>query len=298
MRVRHPWLLLAVGVLCATSATANERKSFEGYAEWRRGDALIIDGRYVLAASDCRFKGKGEARDFYSIPLGFEVKVEAERLPDGRWLAHTVEAKPNGIAMFEQEARSDFDAMEDDFLHHGWVFDVDRHGHRVYYGGLITDGPDVRYVRHVVQRLLPPYVPPSAVRVYVVDNPEENALAAPNGAVFVNAGLIDDVDENELALILGRELAHMTYEHARRRAKKGMWAHLMAAAGLAIADNMKTDVGRDVARALSIVGGIAVRARYDEKLEEQAERVGERYALEAGYDLRGCGMVLQANLNE
>jgi hypothetical protein len=271
-------------VLLAANASAGARHKFEGYAEWRKGDDLIIDGRRVRPAPHCSFKGKGAAHDFNSIPLGYEVKVEAEALPEGGWLAHKIEAKPNSMAMFESDILHDFDAIEDDFIHWGRVFDVD-HGCLLDYGRLIMDGPDIRRVRRIVERLLPPYLDPGSIRVYVVEHDDWNAVATPNGAVLVNMGLLDSMDDDELALVLACELVHMTHEHARRKAKKRYWADLVTLGGLTVADHIDSDTGRAAASALAVVGGIALQHGYSRKCEEQAYRVGLRYAIEAGYDI-------------
>ena len=57
-------------------------------------------------------RAEGEAKDFASIPLGYELKAKGKRRADGSLLAREVEAKPNGSAMFEGEVRSATDQAE------------------------------------------------------------------------------------------------------------------------------------------------------------------------------------------
>ena len=92
--------------------------------------------------------------------------------------------------------------------------------------------PGVERVRRIVDHLLPPYLAPSDVRVYVIENPEWNAFAMGNYSIYVFSGLLDAMDDDEVAIVLGHELVHATHEHSRRQAKKGMWIQLAAAGAL------------------------------------------------------------------
>src|SRR5215468_6887860 len=97
----------------ATSEAARpaEEKA-DGYAEWRVGSCLLADGQRVCPAPKARFKGEGEAKDFASVPLGYELKAKGARVADGSLLATEIEAKPNGSALFESEVKSATDTAE------------------------------------------------------------------------------------------------------------------------------------------------------------------------------------------
>jgi len=69
------------------AAQAEGVEKHEGYAEFRRGDALVVDGQRVRAGARTRFKGAGAARSFDRVPLGYEMKVSGTRLSDGTILA-------------------------------------------------------------------------------------------------------------------------------------------------------------------------------------------------------------------
>ena len=60
-------------------------------------------------------------------------------------------------------------------------------------GRLVTAGPEVDRARYIVERILPPYVPLSRVRVYVVENPDWNAMAMANYSIYVFSGLMADL---------------------------------------------------------------------------------------------------------
>lgn len=269
------------------TAGANEEK-FEGYAEWRKGDVLIVDGQRVRTAPGMKFKGEGPARSFSSIPLGYEVKVKGIRLPEGTLIAREMEAKPNGNAMFEGEVKAATNEMETAWVQAGKVYEDNGGGEIQVIGTLHTGGPDVGRVRRIVDRLAPPYLKPGDFRVYVVDNKEWNAFATANGMIVVHSSLLHAMDDDEMAIVLGHELVHATHEHTRRQFKQAMWIQLVAV-GAAVAteavdrDKKKTRAITGLAASFSL---LAWRNGYGRDCEDQADRVGLRYAYEAGYDIR------------
>jgi len=152
-------------------------------------------------------------------------------------------------------------------------------------GRLYDSGPMVDRVRRITARLLPPYLEPERVRVYVVDNPEWNAMAMGNYSIYVFSGLLQDMDDDEVAIVLGHELVHATHEHTRREFKKQMWIQL-AALGLAAAtEGVKDDNAKAVLALVGQFGALAWQNGYGRSLEDQADRVGLRYAYEAGFDV-------------
>ena len=218
------------------------------------------------------------------MPLGAEVSARGPRADDGSLIATELEVKPNGIAMFEREAAAAADSVETLCLREGVSFDVE--GNRLRPGGrLFKAGPEVDRVTRVLQRIVPPYLKGAPLRVYVVETPVWNASVRPNGSIWVHTGLLADLQsEDELAVVLGHELAHYSHEHARRSAKKGFWIQLAsgAAAGIATIDNPSA---RDALVQLGSVGVQAWFNGYSRGFEEQADRVGLRYAHESGYNV-------------
>ncbi len=284
MRIGPGGLGIAVGLLVSVPLAAEK---LEGYAEWQAGGCLTVDGQRVCAAPGLRFKGHDEATSFDAIPLGYEVRVKGSRDSGGTFVADELDARRNGEALFEDELRHHFDALEELYRDHGHVFDVDDDGRPGDdYGALLERGPEVRRARRVLERLVPPYLDPDAFRVYAVENQDWNAMAAPNGAIFVFTGLLEALDDDELALILGHELAHATHEHARRQAKKNMWVELATTGVAAVADAaIDNDVARVTTQLAALIGGLGLRNSFGRGLEDQADRVGLRYAYEAGYDV-------------
>lgn len=271
-------------VLASATAAPQDSASVEGYAEWRQGDLLVVDGQRVRAAAGLRFKGSDEARDFRTIPLGYEVKARGARLADGVVLARELEAKPNGSAMFESDLRSAFDEMEARYRETGRVFEQLGDGKTSEMGALREDGPEVQRVRRLTARLAPPYLTPEDFRVYVVDNKEWNAMAAPNRSIYVYSGLLADMDDDEVAIILGHELVHATHEHSRKQFRKQLLIQLAALGVVGIAEGSVDDKTKRLAiQAVAAIGTLAWSNGYGRSHEDQADRVGLRYGYEGGY---------------
>ena len=283
-------LVVALATLSGTAVSARaetkgKEEKAEGYLEYREGAALIVDGQKVITAPSTRLDLKEDAKDLGSIPLGYEVKAKGTRRADGSLLASELEAKPNGSALFEKDVRRMTDQAESEYKRAGRFYNQLGKGRTETVGWLSEDGAKVERVRRVVDSLLPSYIDPGDVRVYVIDNREWNAFAMGNYSIYVFSGLLDDLDDDELAIVLGHELAHATHEHTRKQFKKAMWVQL-AAMGLTIATTeIDDDTARAVAQLLVVFGATAWQNGYGRNLEDQADRVGLRYAYEAGYDI-------------
>jgi Zn-dependent protease with chaperone function len=278
---------LAILAFLAPAALAQKAKQREekvdGYAEWRSGDVLVVEGQRVRLGPGIKLKGK--VRDPKAIPLGYEVKAKGVRQPDGSILARELEAKPNGSALFEGEVKKVTDEMERKWLAAGRVYQEDDDGRRAVMGRLHDEGRDVERVRRIVTGLVPPYLQRDEFRVYVVDNKEWNAFACANGMVVVHSQLLDDMDDDELAIILGHELAHVTHEHTRKQFKKAMWIQI-AALGVAVAaEEIDDRTSRQIVQLASVFAALAWKNGYGRDHEDQADRVGLRYAHQAGYDI-------------
>jgi Zn-dependent protease with chaperone function len=153
-------------------------------------------------------------------------------------------------------------------------------------------------VRGLVRRLAPPYVDQSRLRVYVIDNKEWNAMAMGNGAIWVFSGIMNDMNDTELAMVVGHELAHYTHEHSRRQMRRAMWIQMGSLAALAAAQAIDNDGWRALAQVSSALGFSAWMNGYGRDLEDQADRVGMRYAYEGGFDVAAAPRVWQRFLEK
>ncbi len=121
--------------------------------------------------------------------------------------------------------------------------------------------------------------------VHVFASPEVNAWCMPGGKIAVYTGLIDKlkITDDELAAVLGHEIAHALREHARERASEQMVAGGLISIGSAILG--VGDLGQQGAEYayMGLVGLPNSRAH-----ETEADRIGVELAARAGYDPRAA----------
>lgn len=273
-----------VSQVAQVSSPGTQIISLNGYAEFLKGEYLIVEGQRVGTYAETEFKGT--ARNLASIPPGSEVKVRGIRRSDGSIQALEVESKPNGSAFLEAEVLKISDTVEGTWIREGMLFNEAADGQREIIGRIIENGPQVERVRRITMRLLPPYVNPNRIRVRVVETDEWNASVMGNGAVWVYSGLLKNVNDDELAIILGHELAHYTHEHSRRQAKRGFISQIVAVAATLGAQSIDSGAGKTAASFGTVLGLSTWMSGYSRGLEDQADRVGARYAYEAGYNVR------------
>jgi len=270
---------IVLGIALATSAGAAEKLRLAGYAEYWEGEFLIVDGQRVQADRKTKFEGR--VRDLRAIRLGYEVVVQGRRLDDGTVLAKSIEVHKNVETEVDRELRKMFDKMEASYRQRGRLADVDASGKVVQdQGALLLEGPMVDRARRITTNLVPSYLDPGDFRVYVVENEEWNAMAAPNYSIFVFSGLLAAMDDDEVAIVLGHEIAHATHEHSSRQYGRSQWVGI----GAMMAGSLLGEYG-SAAEMGSALAATAVVNSYSRNHEDQADRVGLRYADEGGYDV-------------
>lgn len=278
-------LLMMVVVVCLWASPLAQKVKLNGYTEFREGTTIIVEGQRVTAHGRTKLKGKRiRIKSLRDIPFGFETRVTGRRQSDGSIRADKVEAKPNGMQMYESDVLQATDQIEKMWVEAGEMYYPTQDGGKKVIGKIQESGPRVRRVRGIMRKLLPPYIPFEDVRVRVVVTEEWNASAMGNGAIWVYSGLMEEMSDQELAIILGHELAHFTHEHSRKGAKQRMWGQLAAVAG-AVGSNVAGGAAGSLAGMGGALGLSAWTSGYSRGMEDQADRVGLRYAYEGGFDV-------------
>ncbi|MBI4195348.1 MAG: M48 family metallopeptidase [Betaproteobacteria bacterium] len=121
--------------------------------------------------------------------------------------------------------------------------------------------------------------------VNVITSPDVNAWCMPGGKVAVYTGLFERLNatDDELAAVLGHEIAHALREHGRERASQQMAQGvaigiLGAAAGLG-------EAGVDLAQ---LVANVTYGLPNSREFEREADRIGVELAARAGFDPRAA----------
>lgn len=274
-------LTLALGLGTAVAGTV----SIDGYLEYKKPSFIIVDGQRLEVNDKTKIKA-GKVKKAADIPLGYRIKAKGTRGKDGTVVLSQIEAIKNGSEFMESDVMAGTDQAEQAWVAAKKVAEPGKDGKEQVIGALIESGPQVDRCRKIVDRLLPSYVDPKQVRVYVVDNPEWNAMAMANFSIYVFSGLMKDMDDDELAIVLGHEIAHATYEHSRRQAKAGMASGIAGQAAQIGAGMLKNDMLRAGAQQAAGLGVTTFGNAFSREYEDQADRVGLRYVYEAGYDYR------------
>ena len=115
----------------------------------------------------------------------------------------------------------------------------------------------------------------------VIDDPQVNAFALPGGFIFVTRGILGDMtNEAELATVVGHEIGHVTARHSVQQMTRQQLAQIGLLAGAIASDRVAQNLG-------VISQGLGVLfLKYSRDDETQADGLGFRYALNAGYDVR------------
>lgn len=115
----------------------------------------------------------------------------------------------------------------------------------------------------------------------LLNSPVVNAFALPGGYIYVTRGILAAVQsEAQLAGIIGHEIGHVTARHTAQRVTQGTLAQL----GLGIGTILVPGLGRYGQEAST--GLALLLLKYGRDDETQADELGIRYAVKAGYDPR------------
>jgi predicted Zn-dependent protease len=166
------------------------------------------------------------------------------------------------------------------------------------YYDVIEDPVVVNYVNDIGNRILASLPQqPFRYQFHVIKDDVYNAFATPAGHIFVYTGLIDAMEEEEeLAGILGHEIAHVYCRHISQkieRQKKMGWASL---AGLAAGVLLGVGGAGEAASAVTMGSQAATKSAelaYGRDDEMQADQFGVKFITGAGYSAEGLLKILK-----
>ena len=148
--------------------------------------------------------------------------------------------------------------------------------------------PQLIRLRAIAQRLIPhTYEWNERARqwkweVNLIGSSQINAFCMPGGKIAYYYGILDKLQltDDEVAMIMGHEMAHALREHARERMGKTMFTRGAIEVGSAIFG--LGNVGRMAAGA----GGELLTLKFGREDESEADLIGIELAARAGYDPR------------
>lgn len=158
---------------------------------------------------------------------------------------------------------------------------------------LSRDHPQVQRLQAIARKIIPhalawnPRAQDWKWSVSVINSPQVNAFCMPGGKIAFYTGILDrlQLSDDEVAMVMGHEMAHALREHARERMGKGAVTQGVARVGGAVVaawlgvDPRLTDgVARGGANLLAL--------EFSRSDESEADLVGLELAARAGYDPR------------
>ncbi|MBC8024473.1 MAG: M48 family metalloprotease [Steroidobacteraceae bacterium] len=152
--------------------------------------------------------------------------------------------------------------------------------------GLYDDQATQEYINLVGQRVARVSdLPNEEFKFFVIDDAAINAFTTGCCNVYINRGLLVSVNsEAELAGVLGHEIGHITARHPARRQTRGVAASLGAMAAAIL-------TGSNAIGQLANIGAAAWISGYGRENEMEADRLGMKYMVKAGYDPNSIGKV-------
>lgn len=149
--------------------------------------------------------------------------------------------------------------------------------------GVYDEKPELtRLVQNVGQRLAAASERPHLPWTFtVLDSPMVNAMALPGGYIYITRGMLENINsEDELAGVLGHEIAHVTARHSAQQISRSQLAQFGMVLG-------------------AVIAGPQVAQQYGQLAELGIGLLFQRYsrAHETEADLLGTGYLARTNFN-
>lgn len=153
--------------------------------------------------------------------------------------------------------------------------------------------PQVQRLQRIADRIIPlalvwnPRARGWKWEVSVIDAPEINAFCMPGGKIAFYTGLLDKLalTDDEVAMIMGHEIAHALREHARERMGKSAVTRSAAQLGGALLAGI-LGIDPRITDTVARGGATLLTLEFSRDDESEADLVGMELAARAGYDPR------------
>ena len=164
---------------------------------------------------------------------------------------------------------------------------------------LVTSGPTYDRLKFIANRLIPQTeafrddTRQWDWRLTLIDEPILNASCAPGGKITFYTGIIEqlNLNDDEIAAIMGHEIAHALREHGRERVSQAAAQNVLVNIALALAGPYGSAVS-----AANQVAQYAIVLPNSRENESEADAIGLELAARAGYNPMGAISVWQKML--
>jgi len=167
-------------------------------------------------------------------------------------------------------------------------------------GVLNKNQATLQRVRAIASRLEPqtrtfrPDAPGWKWEVNVIESNELNAFCMPGGKIMVYSGLINQLrlSDDEIAIVLGHEIAHALREHSREHVSQAIAAQAGIGIGAAL-----LGLGQGSADLAGAGYEALIATQFSRSDEAEADRIGLELTARAGYDPRAGVTLWQKMIN-
>lgn len=150
-----------------------------------------------------------------------------------------------------------------------------------------AQNPQVRRLRGIAARIIPhaarynPRAKDWDWEINLIRSKQINAFCMPGGKIAFYSGILDTLklSDDEVAIVMGHEMAHALREHAREQAAKSELTRLGASV-------LSEIIGGGRYSGLFSAGGDLLTLRFSRDDEAEADLVGLDLAARSGYDPR------------
>ena len=164
---------------------------------------------------------------------------------------------------------------------------------------LVTSGPTYDRLKFIANRLIPQTeafrddTKQWDWRLTLIDSPTLNATCAPGGKITFYTGIVEqlNLNDDEIAAIMGHEIAHALREHGRERVSQAAAQNVFVNIATALAGPYGYAVS-----AANQVAQYAIVLPNSRENESEADAIGLELAARAGYNPMGAISVWQKML--
>ncbi len=147
--------------------------------------------------------------------------------------------------------------------------------------GVVTDLRYVERINRIGSKLAQQGTRRLHYRFRVAALDDFNALAFPGGFIYATRGLMDSLPDEELAFVLGHEVAHVEKRHSINQLEQQLYTQigLFTLAGVLTRGRLTQDEA-----ALIRLANLVITNQYSQADEAEADRIGILLMAKAGYD--------------
>ena len=155
------------------------------------------------------------------------------------------------------------------------------------------DQPQLKRLRAIAERIIPhamawnPRAKDWRWEVNLLGSSQINAFCMPGGKIAFYSGILQKLKltDDEVAMVMGHEMAHALREHARERMAKSAATHGVASVLGAIA-SYKWGIDPNISNGVARGGANLLSLEFSREDESEADLVGMELAARAGFDPR------------